>query len=260
MTARTAKGPDALRGKAALVTGGANPIGRAIVQRLHAAGACVALTDHAAADPAGAARALAPDGALFAAEADVRDPDAVARMIDAVEARLEGLDILVHAAGVARLPPGQAGPLHHLSPVAFAEAVDVNLKGAFLCSRAALGPMMRRKHGQIVHVSSAFRESGASSGPADSAARFGVVGFSEALAQEVRAAGIRVFAFRPDAVRLPPWDQDGSGNAPPPPLHPERIAELVAFMLSLPMDTTLSTVSLSAFRPGRRRGQAKRAP
>jgi hypothetical protein len=55
-------------------------------------------------------------------------------------------------------------------------------------------------------------------------------------------------------VRLPSWDQDGAGSAPPAPLHPERIAALVTFMLCLPMDTTLSTVSLSAFRPGRRRG------
>jgi 3-oxoacyl-[acyl-carrier protein] reductase len=243
-----------LSGRVALITGGAGDLGRAVAHRLLEEGARVALTDLAPAALEGAARDLSAPAAdrLMTSAADVRGPDDARRLVDGVIARFSGLDILVHAAGRPRQGPAETEPLYRLSPAAFGEAVDRNLKLAFLLNQAALAPMIRRKHGQIVNVSSTFRETGAAAGPADGAARFGVVGFSEALAQEVRAHGIRVFAFRPDTVRTPPWDHDGSTAGPAVPPHPDRIAAFIAFILKLPMDTTLSTVTLSSFQAGRR--------
>ncbi len=144
-----------LDGKVALVTGGARGLGRVIAEALHSAGAAVALSarhlDHAA--RAAAELVDASGGRALGVAADVsRDVDVrgmVAQVLDAYGR----LDILVNNAGI-----NIRGPIEQLGESDWDQVVDTNLKGPWLCCRAASEPMRRQKWGRVINVSSMLGE------------------------------------------------------------------------------------------------------
>jgi short-subunit dehydrogenase len=92
------------------------------------------------------------------------------------------------------------------------------------------------------------------------ASKFAVVGFSESLAQEVQPFGIKVHVLLPDAVRTRLWDQNGPVVVPGDALPPERVADLIVYLLTLPRDTILGNLVIAPFRARRRRtGQLETA-
>lgn len=253
----TGGGRESLRGEVAVVTGGSGGIGSAVCAALAAAGACVAVVGRDAgrveasvlgAEVAAAARGSA--GSAFGLPGvDVRDETAVDAMVQAVLDRCGRLDVLVTAAGVGAVGVGRRAlppPVARLSSAAWEAVLGVNLRGTFLANRAVLRPMLARRRGQIVNVSSAR---GATAGHAFAAAycasKFAVIGLSEALADEVAEHGIRVQALFPDAVDTPLIRGTGLGRRGT--LAPEVVADVILHLLMMPDDTVLMHPLLAAF-------------
>ncbi|MDP6540995.1 MAG: SDR family oxidoreductase [Planctomycetota bacterium] len=257
MTADEPPRPDGpLAGRCALVTGGGSGIGRAVCLALHARGADVAVADislESARETVAVLDEAEGPGAALALAADVRCEESVAAMTSAAVERFGAVDVLVHSAAILRsrgsgpkiLPEIESGEMH--------EVIDTNLKGTFLCNRAVLAGMLERGSGQIVNISSTSGLQGRPMDSVYSASKFGVVGLTESLAEEVRPSGVRVQLVVPDAVATPMWDQNGALPAPPGALPPERVAELIVDLVCLPPDAVLKNVVIAPFRSRRRR-------
>jgi NAD(P)-dependent dehydrogenase (short-subunit alcohol dehydrogenase family) len=183
-------------GTRALVTAGASGIGRAIADALLGQGARVHvcdvsdrfLIDFAAAWPmAGRSRA------------DVASEEDVERLFADVRAGLGGLDVLVNNAGVA----GPTGGVEDIAPGDWRRTIDVCLTGQFLCARLAVPLLKAAGGGSIINISSAAGRFGYAFRTPYSAAKWGVIGFTQSLAKELGPAGIRVNAILPGIVEGP---------------------------------------------------------
>jgi NAD(P)-dependent dehydrogenase (short-subunit alcohol dehydrogenase family) len=179
-----------LAGRHALVTGGGRGIGAAIAAALAGAGARVTLLGRGAAELEGLA-ALLPGGALAIA-ADVTRPDQVGRAFAQARAAAGEISILVNNAGRAR-----SRPLAKSDEEFWREMIEVNLSGAYHCTRAALPAMLAANWGRIVSVSSTAGLRGYAYCTAYCAAKHGVVGLTRALALEVAKTGVTVNAVCP---------------------------------------------------------------
>jgi 3-oxoacyl-[acyl-carrier protein] reductase len=244
----------------ALVTGAASGIGRAVCAALAGEGASIAAAD---VNADGVSRTLAelPEASAEASafEVDVRREDDVARLVDEATTRFGRVDILVACAGILR-PRGCAPkPLAETDPSEWDAVIETNLRGVFLTNRAVLPGMIARRRGQIVNLSSTSGRQGRALDSAYCASKFGVIGLSEALAEEVRPYGIKVHVVLPDAVATPMWKQNGPIAAPPDALPPARVAELIVYLLSMPEDTILVGPVIAPFRSRRRTSPGRRA-
>jgi len=177
----------------ALVTGGSGGIGAATCRALAADGFTVLVGYGGNADAAEKVAADC-DGDAEAIRIDVTDQDSVA---DAVGRALQlgKLAAVVNNAGVA-----EDDLLLRLDPASFDRTIEVNLRGAFLVSKAALRPMLRARHGRIVSVSSVVAMRGNAGQTAYGAAKAGLIGFSKSLAREVAHKGITVNVVAPGFV------------------------------------------------------------
>lgn len=190
-----------LSGKRALVTGGNSGIGEAVVRSLAAAGASVAVNYRS---NAGAAEALAGETSgksrdPLAIKADISDPAAVEAMFASMDAAWGGIDILVNNAGVDGTPA-----LSWQTDIdAWRRVIDINLFGAFLCSRQALGRMVGQKSGVIVNISSVHEVIAWSGYSAYASSKAAVAMLTKTLAQEAAPHGVRVLAVAPGAIQTP---------------------------------------------------------
>jgi 3-oxoacyl-[acyl-carrier protein] reductase len=178
-----------LRGRTALVTGGARGIGAAIVRALAEAGAAVAINYRERAD---AANALAKHitgagGKAMAIGADVSEAGAVAQMIERANAELGPIDILVNNAGIAIVRG-----IDDLTEADFDRTITVNLKSVFLCTQAVLPMMRAKKWGRIVNISSGAARGAGSIGPHYNASKAGVEGLTRGYAARLVKEGITV--------------------------------------------------------------------
>ena len=176
-------------GKTALVTGGAGGIGSAVCRALAADGWQVAVAYRSSAS---AAEALAEELGGSAVYADLTAPDEV----EAMFARVGGVDLLVNNAGISRY-----GLLTDLSYRDWQDLFRVNADGVFLCCRAAIPYMVHRKQGGILNISSMWGQVGASCEAAYSASKAAVIGLTQALAKELAPSGIRVNCIAPGVIR-----------------------------------------------------------
>jgi NAD(P)-dependent dehydrogenase (short-subunit alcohol dehydrogenase family) len=167
------------------------------------------------------------------------------------------IDVLVTSAGILRAAGTGLKQLVDTEPEEFDQVVDVNLRGTFLATRAVLPAMLRARKGQIVHISSLSGLQGRAFDGPYCASKFAVRGFSEALAEEVRPAGIRVHTLFLDAVATPMWEQNGPVPMPADALPPERVAELIASLVELPGDCVLVNPVLKPFAGRRQRKRGK---
>ncbi len=214
--------------KIALVTGGSGGIGTAVCRSLAAAGYTVGVGYFRAREKA---EALAAEIGGFPAYADVSKPEEV----EAMFAAAGEVELLVNNAGVAHY-----GLITDLSYADWRDLMAVNLDGAFLCCRAAVPGMVRRKKGNIIIVSSMWGQVGASCEAAYSASKSGLCGLTKALAKELAPSGIRVNCVAPGVVRTPMLkdftEEDLENLRLETPLErlgePEDVAELVAYLAS----------------------------
>jgi len=187
----------ALKGQVALVTGASRGIGRATALGLARDGASVVVSYRERADLAEAVVAeLSQMGAAgLAVQADVADPSACRRLVATSLDHFGRIDVLVNNAGTAleRL-------LLDTSDAEWDDLMAVHLRGMFACTKAVLSPMMDRRYGRIINVSSIWGVSGAAGEVAYSTAKAGQIGFTKALAQEVAGFGITVNAVAPGAI------------------------------------------------------------
>ncbi len=183
----------ALQGRTALVTGGARGIGLAIVRRLLADGARVAIVDR---DPEveAVARRLGP--AARALVADVTRTLDVDRVVAEADAWADRLDIVVNNAGIT----GRSYPIWELSDEDWQQVLAVDLTSVFLVCRAAIRRMLPRQRGRIVNIASIAGKEGNPTLVPYSSAKAGVIGLTKALAKEVATKGISVNAVAPAVI------------------------------------------------------------
>ena len=185
-----------LKGRVAVVTGGAAGIGEAIARVLAGEGCQVAILDRDAGAAAKAAAALAEFGAQGYA-ADVADAAAVAKIIAEIVARNGRLDILINAAGLL-----STGPVVDLPPEEWDRVSRVNVSGILNCVRAAVPAMARRHAGRIINIASisAMRGGGSIGNTLYGASKAAVVALTMGLARELGPQGITVNAIAPAVV------------------------------------------------------------
>jgi 3-oxoacyl-[acyl-carrier protein] reductase len=186
-----------LNGKVALVTGASRGIGRATAVALARAGCDVAVNYRERdAEAAEAARAVENEGRrAVVVKADVSDPGQVDRLAEAVNAALGPVDVLVNNAGVAR-----PIPLDALTVDDFDAAVSVNLRSAFLVTRAFLPAMRARRWGRIVFLSSVAAQVGGVVGPHYAASKAGMHGLAHAYAGLLAKEGVTANVVAPALI------------------------------------------------------------
>ncbi|MBR4728383.1 MAG: 3-oxoacyl-ACP reductase FabG [Clostridia bacterium] len=221
----------------ALITGASGAIGGATALRLAAEGYAVAACY--CQDAAGIERLaakLASANAVFrCCRLDVTDAAAVNALFEELETQFAPIEVLVNNAGVA-----QQALLQDTTNADYDRLADVNLKGVFLCCRAAVPAMVRRKHGAIINVASMWGRAGASCEAVYSATKAGVIGLTQALARELAPSGVRVNCVAPGAIDTKMNDhfsaQEKAALAAEIPLGrfgtPEEVAAAIAFLAS----------------------------
>jgi 3-oxoacyl-[acyl-carrier protein] reductase len=184
--------------KVALVTGGSRGIGRAIAQELAGAGNPVAInyypgTEEEATEALDAITSSGGEGIIV--EADVTDAGSVDDLFSTVVEQLGPVDILVNNAGITR-----DGLLMRMDSSDWDAVLATNLRSVYLCSKAALRPMLRSKWGRIISVSSVAGISGNAGQANYAASKAGVVGFTKSVAKEVGSRGVTVNAIAPGFI------------------------------------------------------------
>jgi 3-oxoacyl-[acyl-carrier protein] reductase len=192
-----------LDGRRAVITGGAQGIGRAVAERLLASGAAVALWDRDRTLVEATRGELAGQGEVHAVAVDVTDLAAVERAAAATGEALGGIDILVNNAGIA-------GPNHMLweyPAEAWRQVIEVDLNAVFYCCRAVVPLMIAQNYGRIVNVASIAGKEGNPSASAYAAAKAGVIALTKALGKELATRDIAVNCITPAAARTRILDQ-----------------------------------------------------
>ena len=265
MTPPEAPAPDAakpLDGMVAVVTGGSSGIGRSAAIAFARAGASVVAVGRSAArleeTIAEAGKAgPSPGAGHLSLVLDVGSEEDMARMAERVLERFGRIDILLASAGILRSGKGPKTATE-LTPADWNAILRTNLRGTFLSNRAVLPAMLRQKSGDIINVSSTSGLRGFAYDAAYCASKFGIIGLSESLSEEVRRSGIRVTTICPGPAGTAMWDQ----NLPVPPpektMPVERVTELILYTVTLPRDTMLHNPVIVPLRSHRR--PAFRAP
>jgi 3-oxoacyl-[acyl-carrier protein] reductase len=182
-----------MKGRTAIVTGGAAGIGLAIARRLAASGARVSLWDRDAAALDAAAQSLG----AHVAQVDVTREDEVARAFDASVGALGSVDALVCSAGIT----GPNTTVEKYPLDAWKQVVDINLTGVFLSNRAAIAHMTRNDYGRIVNIASIAGKEGNPNASAYSASKAAVIALTKSLGKELAKTGICVNCVTPAAVK-----------------------------------------------------------
>ena len=221
---------ESLQNKVALVTGAGKGIGKAIAIALAKEGVHVGLIARTENDLQQVAAEINSLGVKsIIATADISNINAVNWAVEKVEAALGPIDILINNAGT-----GTFGKFLDLSPEVWEQQVKVNLFGVYYTTRAVLPQMMKRLTGDIVNVSSTAGLRGAATTSAYSASKFGVMGLTESLMQEVRKYNIRVTAMAPSTVVTElAHSANLINNNEERLMHPEDFAELIIAQLKL---------------------------
>ena len=181
-----------------LVTGGSRGIGRVICESFAEAGYDVALcyAGNEAAAQETAASCQAKGVRAFAVKADVSDGAQVAAMCDQVKEALGQVDVLVNNAGITR-----DGLLIRMSEEDYDAVLDTNLKGAFLCTKAVIKDMMKKRQGRIINITSIVGINGNAGQANYAASKAGLIGLTKSVAREYGAKGITVNAVAPGFIQ-----------------------------------------------------------
>lgn len=192
-----------LTGRMAVVTGGAQGIGRAIVARFLASGAAVAIWDRDHALAAQAAAALKDGGRVLPVTVDVTKLAEIERARDETAARFGRIDILVNNAGIA----GPNAKTWEYDPQDWARVMAVNLDSQFFCCRAIVPGMIAQNYGRIVNIASIAGKEGNPNASAYSASKAAVIALTKALGKELATYDIAVNCITPAAARTAIFDQ-----------------------------------------------------
>jgi len=192
------------QGSVSLITGARRGIGRVIALRLSSLGP-VALNDIASGEEelnAVADEVRAAGGTALAVTGDVTDAESVEAVVGKVMAEFGRLDILVNNAGITR-----DGLLLRMKDEQWRSVIEVNLTGAFLCTRAAAKIMLRQRSGRIINMASVVGVMGNAGQANYSASKAGLIGLTKSTARELASRGINVNAIAPGFIVSPMTDK-----------------------------------------------------
>jgi len=225
-----------LAGQVAVVTGASRGIGLAIARRLGQMGARVSLCARNAENLERAASGLRAAGIqVLALRTDVTRGDEVASLVSETQRTFGPVDILVNNAGI-----GIFGPFQEQTEADWNSVMDTNLKSVFLVSRAVAPEMIRRQTGQIINISSLAGKSAFANGAVYCASKWGLLGLTGCMAEELRAHGIRVSAICPGSVATE--FSPHAGKDPARMLQPEDVAHAVAALVTQAPGSFISEV------------------
>lgn len=182
-----------LQGRKALVTGASGGIGESVARMLHGQGAIVGLHGTREEKLNALAEELGDRTHVF--PADLSDKDAVAALGEKAEQTLEGVDILVNNAGITR-----DGLFVRMSDDDWDDVINVNLSSVFRLTRALTHPMMRRRFGRIINITSIVGVTGNPGQANYCASKAGMIGFSKSLAQEIASRNVTVNCVAPGFI------------------------------------------------------------
>jgi 3-oxoacyl-[acyl-carrier protein] reductase len=233
-----------LSNKVAIVTGSGRGIGRAISLSLARCGASVVINDIGAAAEETAAELREQGLNSIAVTADISQPADVAHLVDATLDTYGRLDILVNNAGITR-----DQLLLRMSDDDWSRVIAVNLSSVFLCTRAAIKPMIKQRCGRIISLASIVGLIGNAGQSNYSAAKAGIIGFTKSVAREVASRGITANAIAPgfidtDMTRKLSDDQ-----------RQELTSRIPAGRLGAPEDVAAAVLFLSSEEAGYITGQ-----
>jgi NAD(P)-dependent dehydrogenase (short-subunit alcohol dehydrogenase family) len=233
-----------LKGKAALVTGASSGLGRATAIVLARSGADVALVARSAEDLESAKEEVSKtDRRALSLPTDLAKEEETSATIERTVEEFGRIDVLVNAAGT-----DAPGTVEKLSVEGWDRTLDVNLRAPFLLSKAAFPHMREAGGGTIINISSVAGKKGWANASAYCASKFGLTGFTEALADEGKEHNIRAIVLYPGAMSTnwgafsPEERQEGESDESPSTrvLPPERVAELIVWLAASPPEFVLT--------------------
>jgi 3-oxoacyl-[acyl-carrier protein] reductase len=216
-----------LTGKVAIVTGAGRGIGKAIALTLSRGGARVALASRSELELRAVAEEVANDGGeALVVPTDLTRDEEMERLVQETLREWGTIDLLVNNAGWGKKGPVVSGKVEDWD-----RTFQVNLRAPMVLSRLVLPTMMEKKSGAIINIGSISGKMGQADSAAYCASKFGVVGFTEALFEEVREYGIKVSAIHPgfvDTALIPPNRKLDRSKM----IRPDDIAQTVMYLLS----------------------------
>lgn len=236
-----------LTNKTAIITGAGKGIGKSIAIALAKEGVNLGLIARTATDLESLQSSLQTEHSVkvFIATADISNQQEAEAAVLKLQEQLGSVDILINNAGIA-----QFGTLMDMEPSTWERIIQVNLMGTYYVTRAALPFMLEQNSGDIINVASTAGERGFATGSAYCASKFGLLGLTESLLQEVRKSNIRVVALTPSTVAtdlavnagLKIGDEDRM-------MQPEDVAELALAALKLPSRVFIKTAGIWTTNP-----------
>ncbi|MFU1792697.1 3-ketoacyl-ACP reductase [Paenibacillus azoreducens] len=236
-----------LKNKTAIITGAGKGIGRAIATALAKEGVNLGLMARTASDLEALKESLSKvyGVSVYTATADVSSRSEVEAAVSKLKEELGRIDILINNAGIATF-----GTVAEMDPEEWERIIQVNLLGTYYVSRAVLPAMLDQNSGDIINISSTAGEKGFATGSAYCASKFGIMGLTESLLQEVRKKNIRVVALTPSTVNtdlartnnLSIGEEDRM-------MQPEDVAELTLAALKLPARVFVKSAGIWTTNP-----------
>ncbi|MBE9915530.1 3-ketoacyl-ACP reductase [Paenibacillus donghaensis] len=236
-----------LKNKTAIITGAGKGIGRAIATALAKEGVNLGLMARTASDLEALKESLSKEYgvSVYTATVDVSSRYEVEAAVSKLKEELGRIDILINNAGIATF-----GTVAEMDPEEWERIIQVNLLGTYYVSRAVLPAMLDQNSGDIINISSTAGEKGFATGSAYCASKFGIMGLTESLLQEVRKKNIRVVALTPSTVNtdlartnnLSIGEEDRM-------MQPEDVAELTLAALKLPARVFVKSAGIWTTNP-----------
>jgi len=233
---------DVLAGKVALITGANRGIGFAISRRLGQMGARISICGRDQGKLNRAVATLRGEGiTILETQADVVRADQISSLIQKTQHELGPIDILVNNAGT-----GVFGPFHEFGENDWNTVMDTNLKSVFLACRAVAPEMIRRQTGHIINISSLAGKNTFARGAIYCASKWGLMGLSGCMAEDLRGYGIRVSVICPGSVATEFAGHGGKDHSKM--LQPEDIAHAVAALVTQTPESFISEVHIRPTR------------
>ena len=230
---------DADKNKVVLITGGSRGIGHAMARIFARSGYAVVITSRDSKRLQDAANELSQEqGAVLALTCDVRDPASVRKLFAEVKQHHSTIHVLINNAGIAHT----LAPADELPVETWKEVIDTNLTGTFLVTRSAL-PLMKAG-GTIVNNLSVAALRPFAGMAAYNASKFGALGFTQALREDLRKRGIRVMAILPGATDTDIWGQFWADAPKEKMISAETVAEAVLHAVSVPANTSIDEIRI----------------
>jgi NAD(P)-dependent dehydrogenase (short-subunit alcohol dehydrogenase family) len=224
--------------KVAIITGGGSGIGLAMARIFAANGYSVVITGRDAKRLQKAAATISDEKQAAGIPCDVRNPASVEKLFREIGKQHSAIDVLINNAGVAHA----LAPVDQLSIETWKEVIDTNLTGTFLITRAAL-PLMRAG-GTIVNNLSVAALQPFAGMAAYNASKFGALGFTHALREDLRKRGIRVLALLPGATDTEIWSQFWPDAPKEKMISAETVAQAVLHAVSAPANTAIEEIRI----------------